>query len=278
MPKLRIRDIDIYYEVTGDGEPLLFIHGLGSNSRAWKMQVPIFSEHYKVITFDIRGHGQSGKSPGPYSIETFVADTVELMKSLGLGSAHVVGHSLGGMIGLQLCTGVPEMVKSLVIMNGYFEGYVRTFKDGFECLKQIVLVGLTGMQKERQVASGQVFPRQDQQQLHQVIIQRLALNNKRAYISTFLALLGWSAMDSLSTIECPVLVIASDQDLVPVSVKEAYVSKIPHAELVVIANSRHATPTEQPEKFNAVLREFLSKHSRMTDGRIIYASQALTEQ
>ena len=270
MPKLRLHDVDIYYEVTGEGEPLLFIHGLGSNSRAWEMQVPVFSEHYKVITFDIRGHGQSGKSPGTYSIETFVADTVELMKSLGLGPAHVVGHSLGGMIGLQLCTGMPEMVKSLVIVNGYFEGYVRTFKDGFECMKQIVLVGLTGMQKVKQPLSRQL--------LHQPIIKRLALNSKRAYISTFLALLSWSAMDSLSTIECPVLVIASDKDLVPVSVKETYVSKIPHAELMVIANSRHATPKEQPEKFNAILMEFLSKHSQMTDGRIIYASQALPEQ
>ena len=263
MPKLRIRDFDIYYEVIGEGEPLLFLHGLACSSASWETQVSMFSEHYQVITFDLRGHGQSSKLPGPYSIEMFVADTVELIKSLGLGPAHVVGHSLGGMIGLQLCIDEPEIVKSLVIANSYFEGHLRTFNDGFESLKQVILVGLRSMQKERQALSRQLLSKQGRQQLRQTAIQGLAINNKRVYISTFWTLLGWSAMDGLSTIKCPMLVIASDQDLVTVSVKEKYLSKLPHAEFVVIANSRHAVPAEQAEKFNAVLMEFLSKHSRM---------------
>lgn len=264
MPKRRIRDVDIHYEVTGEGEPLLFIHGLGSSSRSWEMQVPVFSQHYRVITFDIRGHGQSERPWGRYSIEMFVSDTAELMTSLEVGPAHIVGHSLGGVIGLQLCIDMPEAVKSLVIVNGYPEGYMRTFTDGFECLKQIVHVEMTGTQGKRQASNRRLPPKQDQQQLRQTVIQRLAINNKRAYASAFWALLSWSAVDSLSTIKCPTLVIAADQDFVPVSVKKAYVSKIPRGELVVMANSRHATPTQQPEKFNTVLMEFLSKHSRVT--------------
>lgn len=263
MPKLRTQDFDIYYEIIGEGEPLLFIHGLASSSASWEMQVSTFSEHYQVITFDLRGHGQSGKPPGPYSMETFVTDTVELIKSLGLGPTHIVGHSLGGMIGLQLCIDKPEMVKTLVMANSYFEGHLQTFNDGFESLKQIILVRLRRMQKERQAISRQLLSEQGRQQLWQMAIQGLAINTKRVYISTFWTLLGWSAMDSLSTIKCPMLVIASDEDLVPVSVKEKYLSKIPHAEFVVIANSRHAVHVEQAEKFNTVLREFLSKHSRM---------------
>jgi 3-oxoadipate enol-lactonase len=260
MPKLRIRDVDIFYEVTGRGEPLLFIHGLASSSESWKKQVTMFSEHYRVATFDLRGHGQSCK-PSSYGVEMFVADTTELIKSLKLGPAHVVGHSFGGIVGLQLCIDVPEMVKSLVLVNGYFEGHVRTFRDGFECLKHLALVGLTGRQREKRVVSRPLFPSQGKQQLYPAIIQRLAVNNKRAHARTFLALLSWSAVDKLSTIKCPVLVVASEQDLVPVSVKEAHLAKIPHVELMVIANSRHRVHTEQPEKFNAILMEFLAKHS-----------------
>ena len=65
MPKLHVRDIDLYYEVTGQGEPILFIHGLGSSTRDWEPQVSFFFQRYRVVTFDVRGHGRSDKPPVP---------------------------------------------------------------------------------------------------------------------------------------------------------------------------------------------------------------------
>ncbi len=121
MPKLRIHDIDIYYEVTGQRTPLALIHGLGSSTRDWERQVPVFSERYQVITFDVRGHGQSAKPPGPYSIALFASDTVELVRALGIGPAHVVGISMGGMIAFQLAVDAPQRIKSL----GYFPSFVK---------------------------------------------------------------------------------------------------------------------------------------------------------
>jgi 3-oxoadipate enol-lactonase len=82
MPILRCRDINVYYQIAGAGDPLLFIHGLGSSYRDWEPQVAFFSRHYQVITYDVRGHGKSDKLKGPYSVSQFAADAVELMRSL----------------------------------------------------------------------------------------------------------------------------------------------------------------------------------------------------
>jgi 3-oxoadipate enol-lactonase len=261
MPKLHTRDIDIYYKITGEGEPLLFIHGLGSSMRSWQMQVPVFSSHYKVITFDLRGHGRSDKPLERYSISMFAADTAELMKSLGITSAHVVGFSLGGMVGFQLCLDAPDMVKSLVVVNSPVTGYKQqSLKQGFQSWKHFTRVQLTGIVKNGQSNGQQFFPKDEDQQ-GQTLMERLGINSMLAQANSFWAILKGNLTDDLSLINCPTLVIASDEDYVPVSIKNAYVSKIPDADIVVIPNSRHAVPIEQVEKFNAVLLDFLTKHS-----------------
>jgi len=262
MPKLRVNNIGIYYEVTGQGEPLLFIHGLASSSRSWKKQVSFFARHYRVITFDIRGHGRSDKPlRESYSIKLFATDTVELMKALGIDSAHVIGFSMGGMVGFQLAAYAPEVVRSLVAVNCCPEGSMRSFNDGVECFRHIFLLQFNGMWSKRHNGVKQPGLSFDRKGPPQSVLQRMAMNNKLAYANAFGALVKWSVADRLSTINCPTLMIASDADFVPVSIKAAYVSKIPNAELVVIKNARHATPRKQAEAFNAMLLEFLLKHS-----------------
>jgi 3-oxoadipate enol-lactonase len=262
MPKLHTRDIDINYKITGKGEPLLFIHGLGAGMKSWQMQVPVFSEHYKVITFDLRGHGRSGKPLGVYDIKTFAADTAELMKSLGLCPAHVVGFSLGGMVGLQLSLDAPDMVKSLVVVNSPVTGYKQqSLKQGFQSWKHFTRVQLTGIGKNGQSNGHRLSSKEDEEQWQQTLTERLGINNMLAQVNSFWAILKGDLTDDLSQISCPTLVIASDDDYVPVSVKSDYVSKIPRAEMLVIANSRHAVPIEQAEMFNGLLLDFLSKHS-----------------
>ena len=259
MPKLRIRDANIYYEVTGEGEPLLFIHGLVSTSAMWELQVPVFSTRYKVIAFDIRGFGQSDKPHGPYSIGMFAADTAELMKSLGLNSAHIVGLSLGGMVAFQLAIDAPEMCKSLVIVNSWAE--TRTFKTRSRLLMQTAIGQLMGLRRTGHYMSRRMFPKVEQEPLRQMWVERLAANDKRAVRSALRAATGWSVMDKLNMIACPTLVIAADEDLSPLSLKKKYLRRIPNAELVVISDSRHCTPMDQPEEFNAALMGFLSSQS-----------------
>jgi pimeloyl-ACP methyl ester carboxylesterase len=259
MPKLLVNNTGIYYEVTGQGEPLLFIHGLASSSRSWKKQVPAFSRRYRVITFDIRGHGRSEKRMEPYSIEMFAADARELLRELGADRAHVVGFSMGGMVAFQLAVEAPKLVRSLVAVNCCPEP-IRTFNDRLECVKHLVGTRMIGIGHKRQNDSQEPLPESGQERRHQSVLQRMAVTNKLAYANAFNAVMRWGVADQLDAIKCPTLMLTSDEDFVPVSIKEGYASRMPNAELVVISNSRHGTPRERTEEFNAVVLDFVSKH------------------
>jgi pimeloyl-ACP methyl ester carboxylesterase len=257
MPVLPLRDINLYYEVAGQGDPIVFIHGLGSSARDWEYQVPFFAPRYRVVVFDVRGHGRSDKPPGPYSVPLFAQDAAALIRALEAAPAHVVGISMGGMIALQLAVDEPALVRSLVVVNSGPELVVRTFRERLMILQRFLIVRLLGMRKMGEVLSQRLFPRPDQAPLRQMFVERWAENDPRAYREAMRALVGWSVADRLGDIRCPTLVIASDQDYTPVSAKEAYVARMPNARLVVIPDAHHAVTVERPEEFNQVLLDFL---------------------
>jgi 3-oxoadipate enol-lactonase len=259
MPKLHVRDIDLYYKIAGQGQPILFIHGLGSSSRDWELQVAVFSKTHRTVTFDVRGHGQSDKPPGPYSVPLFATDTAELIRLLDIAPAHVVGISMGGMIAFQLAVSAPDLVKSLVIVNSGPELVLRTWKERLNGLQRLLIVRLLGMRKMGEALGKRLFPKPEHQELRRMFVERWAENDKRAYYAAMRGLVGWSVADRLGDVRCPTLVIAADEDYTPVSLKRAYVAKMPRAEMVVIEDSRHATPVERPEQFNQALIAFLSR-------------------
>jgi 3-oxoadipate enol-lactonase len=261
MPRIQSNGINLYHEIHGEGQPLLFIHGLGSSTRDWEFQVSEFSKSHKVITFDLRGHGQSDKPAGPYSMAMFAADTVGLLKALGIDAPHVVGLSLGGGVAFQLAVDAPRRLKSLIIVNSTPELIVRTFKERMTVWQRIAIVKLLGMRKMGEVLSKRLFIKPEHDALRQIFVTRWAENDQRAYLNAMRALVGWSVAARIGSISCPTLVIAADQDYSPVSVKEAYTAKIPGAQLVTIPDSRHATPVEHPQEFNLLLQKFLAEHS-----------------
>ncbi|MCL7454775.1 MAG: alpha/beta hydrolase [Anaerolineae bacterium] len=252
-----VGDVEIYYEMHGQGDPLVLIHGLGSSARDWQYQIEPFSQRYRVVALDVRGHGQSAKPPGPYSIPLFAADTAGLMRALGLGPAHVVGISMGGMIGLQLAVDAPELLRSLVVVNAGPEMIVRTWRERWQLVQRQLIVRILGMRKMGEVLGARLFPKPEQGELRALFAEHWAENDPRAYREAMKALVGWSVADRLEAISCPVLVVAADQDYTPVESKAAYVQRLHHGELVVVEDSRHATPVEHPDRFNQVLGEFL---------------------
>lgn len=260
MPTLHLDNIHLYYEIIGEGEPLLFIHGLGSSSRDWENQVNFFAEHYQVILFDVRGHGKSSKPPGPYSIPLFAADTAKLLERLGIAPVHVVGISMGGMIAFQLATSHPEMLKSLVIVNAGPEFIMQTLKERLQTWQRFMVVRIFGMRKIGEILSERMFPKPEHAELRDIFVERWAENDPRAYRESMHAILGWSVMDRIGGITCPTLVIASDEDYSPVEEKKSYTEQIPKGELAIIADARHGVPAERPEEFNAVLEAFLRAH------------------
>jgi 3-oxoadipate enol-lactonase len=258
MPKIRANDIDLHYETSGHGPPLLFIHGLGSTTQDWAPQVREFAKAYQVITLDLRGHGQSTKPPGPYGIPLFASDTAELLQALNIESAHVVGLSLGGCVAFQLALDFPARVKTLVIVNSAPEFVRRSFKTWLEIWRRTAIVRWRGLRRMGERISHRLLPKAEHARLRADFVDRFAQNDPQAYLNSLKALIGWSVADRLESIRCPVLVVASEHDYSPVATTEEYVRRMPDARLVVVPDTRHALPIEQPEAFNRAVANFLA--------------------
>ena len=189
----------------------------------------------------------------------FASDTAELIKSLGVAPVHVVGISLGGMIALQLAVDHPDLIKSLVVANAWAEIVPRTLKDHWNVFMRFAVTRLFGMRKTGEMLGRRLFPDKEQTELKRLFIEHWAENDKQAYLETLHAIVGWSVMDYIHKIDLPTLVLAAEHDYTPISDKETVVAKMPQAELVVIPDSRHATPVDSPQEFNEAGASFLSK-------------------
>src|SRR5512143_3933191 len=119
MPKTMINGVGISYDVSGSGDPLVMIMGLGGNRSTWRFQVPVFEKYYRVITFDNRGVGDSDKPKGPYSIRQMADDALGLMDHLGIARSHILGASLGGTIAQELAINYPDRVSKLILACTY---------------------------------------------------------------------------------------------------------------------------------------------------------------
>jgi 3-oxoadipate enol-lactonase len=267
MPTLQANDITLYYEEHGDGAPVVFLHGLGSSVRDWEHQVPVLAKEFQVLTCDLRGHGRSDRPPGPYSPGLFAADVASLLRALDVGSVHVVGLSLGGAVALQLALDAPSLVRSLVIVNSAPEFIVRTTGDRLRLFERLGLVRLLGMRAMGAVLSRKLFPNPEHALLRKTFRARFAQNDRRAYLDSLRALVGWSVTARLGEIACPTLIVTSDHDYTPVAAKEAYAARIPRAQVKVISDARHAVPVERPEEFNAAVLEFIEAVDKETDPR-----------
>lgn len=259
MPIIKVSNIEIYYEIHGEGEPLLLIHGLGSSSRDWEYQIPKFSKLYKVIIIDLRGHGKTSKPKGPYSIRGFADDCALFLKFLNIDLAHVLGISMGTAVGFELAINYPELVKSLIAVNMSTKISVNTFKEKYQFFLRVAIVSLIGMKKMGEILAPKLFPLPEQEELRKKVALRWAENDKKSYLSALHSLKNWSVEEELHKIICPTLVIASDGDYSTVQSKEEYTKKISHGEIVVIKNSHHAVPIEKHDEFNGIVLGFLKK-------------------
>jgi pimeloyl-ACP methyl ester carboxylesterase len=257
MPVIRINDINLYYEVQGEGEPVCLIHGLGSSTRDWESQVPAFQQYYRVYRIDLRGHGRSDKPPGDYSIPLLAQDVHDLLEYLKVDHLHLVGISLGGMVALQLALDHPALVRSLVLVNSFVDLPLDTWGRRLNFWKRLWVVRLLGLRKMAEILARNLFPAEGQSALRETFIQRWSENDRQAYLNTLKGMAGWSVRERLPELTAPTLVISADQDYTPVEAKQAYVRLMPAARLEVIANSRHGTPVDQPEVFNRVVLDFL---------------------
>ena len=244
------------------GQPVLFLHGLGSSTKDWENQVNYFAKQYKVITYDLRGHGKSDKPNHHYSVPLFTADTTQFIQTVINEPVHLVGHSLGGMIAFQLAIDHPELLKSLIIINSGPSVVFPSLISRLRFLMRLISVRLFGMHQISHALAKMLFPNPQQTVLKTEFIERWMANDPHGYLNSLHAFHHWNVTAKLPTIQCHTLIAASDHDYSPISYKEYYARLIPRAELAIIPNSYHMANLDQPDALNKAIDDFLTKHFR----------------
>ena len=251
--------VRIAWESSGTGDPVLFLHGLGGSLLDWEAQVEAFSPKYRVIRLDVRGHGSSDKPGGKYEVEQFTSDAIAVLRAAGVGRAHVVGISMGGMIALQLAVDAPEMIRSLVLVNTGPEVKPENAAERFALWQRRILTRFLSMEKFAAILAQRLFPEPGQEAMQAEFRRRWALNDPRAYRESYLALLRWSVADRVHMIREPALVVHAELDYTTLERKERWARKLPNARMLTIAGGRHAVSMDKSEEFNRGVLEFLDK-------------------
>ncbi|MDY7229352.1 alpha/beta fold hydrolase [Hyalangium rubrum] len=257
MPTLSLDGLSLHFEEAGEGTPVLLLHGLGSSGRDWEFVAPRLAAHHRVIVPDTRGHGRSDKPAGAYGVPLFARDIAALCDRLGLARVHVVGLSMGGMIGFQLSVDRPELVRSLVIVNSGPEVVARTLRMKLSFATRLALLKLLGPKSLAKVLAPKLFPKPEQEELRRRVVEGIGANDPDAYLRATRGLVGWSVRERLKDVSCPVLVLSSERDYTPLATKKAYVALMRDARLQELKDSGHAAPLDQPEQVAEAAKGFL---------------------
>jgi len=249
--RAKLNGIEIEYQDGGQGSPVLLGHGYSATGRMWDGQRAALGERYRIISWDMRGHGQteSPDDPAQYSAALTVADMRALLQHCGVERAVVGGLSLGGYVALAFYRAHPELVRALVICDsgpGYRNADARAVwnaraHERAAELESKGLEALAGRSREMREAMG-----------HHRSAQGLAHAARG-----MLAQQNSTVIDSLPSIRVPTLVIVGDRDQPFLAPGEYMAKKIPGARLEVIAEAGHSSNLDQPAIFNGVLGNFL---------------------
>lgn len=261
QPKQRLVAIEggeLRVKITGQGEPLVLIHGMAQDHRLWIPQVDAFAQHYQVISYDMRGFGGSSRPDGPYRAED---DLAQLLDQLQITSAHILGLSLGGSVATRFALAYPEQTQSLIVAGPVLQGFTDA-DDFMQALKSV-----WGIAREQGVEAAKIA------WLELPLFTHLLKSPESAALARQMLddYDGWHwqnrdpeiwpevmPAERLSDISVPTLIITGDHEIIGLKRAGASMAnQIPNTEAVTIANAGHVVNLEQSEEFNRAVTEFL---------------------
>ncbi|MGH6993734.1 MAG: alpha/beta fold hydrolase [Caulobacteraceae bacterium] len=249
MPKLNRDGVEIYYEIHGEGPALLLSHGYSATSQMWRGQVGPLSENWKVVVWDMRGHGRSDypEDQALYSEEATVADMAALLDVVRAKRAIVGGLSLGGYMSLAFHLTHPERVRALLVIDtgpGYRNDEARAGwnANALRTADRYETEGLGRLQ--RGTAEMRLAEHRSAEGLARAARGMLAQRDARV-------------IDSLPSIKVPALVVVGSEDKPFLAASDYMATKIAGARKAVIEGAGHAANLDQPAAFNAALLGFL---------------------
>jgi pimeloyl-ACP methyl ester carboxylesterase len=269
MPKAPVNGINLYYEVTGSGYPLIFAHEFAGDYRSWEPQVRYFARRYQVITYNARGYPPSDVPDdiNAYSQAQAAEDIVGLLQHLNISQAHIVGLSMGGYAVLHVGLSYPSVARSLVIAGcGYgsvsnererFQqdsGKVadRLQREGMQAVAEVYSKGPTRVQFEDKDPRG-----------WREFAEQLAEHSPVGAALTLLGVQGrrpsvYSLEAQMRQLQVPTLIMTGDEDEPCLEPGLFMKRTIPTAGLLVIPKSGHTINIEEPEVFNRAVSDFLA--------------------
>ncbi len=279
MQRARVNDVELEYDVQGSGEPVIFLHGgLLADENTPLMKQRALTDHYRVINYHRRGFAGSEHPPGKATIEDQAADCHALLQHLGVARAHVVGHSLGGVIAIQLAYSRPESVHTLALMEPALMGAIakaqqsadaqasqQKFQEGMAKVNEIYATGdkRGALQAFLQTRAGEAF-----RDVLDFLLKTGEFESAVKDADTFLqvempASYRWEfSPQKGSQIKIPVLsILGAHSPVRAQKVEEFLVSWIPHTEKLVLPGAEHALPLMDPPGIAAALAKWCAKNS-----------------
>ena len=267
MPKFSADGVNIYYEVTGEGFPLVWCHEFGGSYESWEPQVRYFTRRYQVITYAARGWPPSDvpSEAEAYSQEHVVNDLYLLLRHLGIGQAHIGGLSMGGSVTLNFGIAHPEMARSLIIASaGSGSADRETFlANGQAMVDRLLSEGMEAVGEDYGRTNIRVQLERKDPQGFEEFLRLLKSHSGLASALTYQGFVMnrptvYALEDQLRNLQVPTLVMIGDEDDPCVEPAIFMKRHIPRCGLSVFPQSGHAINLEEPDLFNRTVADFLT--------------------
>jgi 3-oxoadipate enol-lactonase len=254
----------------GQGELLVFMHGIGGNRTNWRDQLPVFAGHFHAVAWDARGYGGSDDYDGLLDFSDFARDLARVLDHFGAARAHLAGLSMGGRIAMDFAEKYPDRLLTLTLIDTHpgFANLSEEKKVEFIRLRKEPLVnGKEPKDIAVPVARPLLGPNASPAAFQRLVDSMAALH-KESYIKSIEATVRTEPQQRLHEIAVPTHVMVGAEDrLTPPSIARDLVAQIPGARLTIIEDAGHLVNIEQPDAFNDAALTFLLEHRALAAAR-----------
>ena len=243
----------ISVDEAGEGELVIFLHGIGGNKRNWIPNFDSFSKHFKTVAWDARGYGESDDYEGDLIFDDFASDLNKVIEYFSYEKAHLVGLSMGGRIALTFFKNYSSRVASLTLCDTHkgFRHFTKEQQDEFIKLR-----------KEPLLSGKELIGNKDNKHVYDQLVDSMNRLHKFSYIKSIEASVKSDHTDILNKIDVPTLVVVGELDtLTPPSLAREISNEIANAKLDIIKGAGHLSNIEQPDIFNEKVINFLFETS-----------------
>ena len=259
--RTRCDDIDVAWFEAGRGDPLVLIHGLADDHRAWRRALPDLMLRHRVILYDLRGHGETSLGEPNGTLGQLGRDLVSLLDAIAVARADVAGFSLGGTIAMRAAIDNPEVVNRLVLV-ATSSRVGRTAADWYRERKAMVDTDDAWLRQTLDRDTADVYAQSPNELEEGLLIRRQSTADPRGYGNACAAMAALNAAPldpELARIKAPTLIVAADLDQhCPPKAAQIIAAGIRGSRTALITGAGHAIPVERPEELTASINKFLS--------------------